>query len=152
MAKILIVYDSKTGHTETMAKAIAEGARSVKNINVELRKLGTPFPMTLLDESDAIIFGSPTRYANVTVEMKAFLDATKTLKKEGRLKLGGKIGAAFGSYGWDGGWNLEKLEDEMKSLGIKIEDPIVESVDDPTEKVLKACKELGKNIAEKVAK
>ena len=152
MARVLIVYDSKTGHTGAMANAIAEGARSVKTVSVDLRKLGEPFPMTLLDNADAIIIGSPTHYANVTTEMKTFLEAIKELKKAGRLKLQGKIGAAFGSYGWDGGWNLQNLEAEMKALGIKIENPIVEAVDIPSEKALKACLALGKTIAEKIAK
>ena len=152
MAKVLIVYDSKTGHTGAMASAIAEGTRTVKNVGVDLRKLGEPFPMTLLDDVDAISLGSPTHYANVTVEMRTFLEAVKELKKAGRLKLKGKIGAAFGSYGWDGGWNLQKLEVEMKALGIKIKNPIVEAVDAPSKERLEACLKLGEAIAEKVAK
>jgi len=152
MAKLLIIYDSKTGHTETMAKTIADGAKTVKNVTVDLKKLGTPFPMALLDEVDAIIIGSPTRYSHVTEEMRIFVDAITDLKKRGRLKLKRKIGASFGSYGWDGGWNLQELENTLKELGIKIEHPIVESVDIPSEKVLKACTELGKSIAEKLVK
>ena len=152
MAKVLIIYDSKTGHTEAMAKAVAEGAKTVKNVDVDLKKLNTPFPMTLLDEADAILLGSPTRYANLTEDMRLFLEAATDLKECGRLKLKGKIGAVFGSYGWDGGWNLQfHLENNMKKLGIKIEHPIVEAVDDPTAKELKACRELGKTIAEKAA-
>ncbi|MDQ1278834.1 MAG: hypothetical protein QG670_94, partial [Thermoproteota archaeon] len=58
MARVLIVYDSKTGHTEAMAKAIAEGARTT-NVSVDLKKLGDPFPKTLLDSADAILIGSP---------------------------------------------------------------------------------------------
>ena len=153
MAKVLIIYDSKTGHTAAMAKAISEGAKTVKNVDVDLKKLGTPFPMSILDEADAIILGSPTRYANLTEEMKIFLAAATDLKKLGRLTLKNKIGAVFGSYGWDGGWNLQfHLENNMKDLGIKIESPIVEAVDNPTEKELSECKKLGKTIAEKVAK
>ncbi|MDQ1281332.1 MAG: flavodoxin, partial [Thermoproteota archaeon] len=109
-------------------------------------------PIPLLDSADAILIGSPTHYANVTAEMKTFLEAAKTLKKAGQLKIQGKIGAAFGSYGWDGGWNLQNLEAEMETLGIKIENPIIESVEIPTEKVIAACITLGKSIAAKVAK
>ena len=149
MTNILIIYDSNTGHTEAMAKAIVAGAKTVKGINVNLKKVGTPFPMSLLDEADAILIGSPTIYSHVTHEVKNFLDAVANLKKRGRLKLKGKIGAAFGSSGWDGGWNLQELENTMKEIGIKVDNPIVESVDNPSEKVLQTCTELGKAIAQK---
>jgi flavorubredoxin len=132
-----------------MAKAIATGAKTVKGINVNLKKVGTAFPMALLDEADAILIGSPTIYSHVTHEIKNFLDAVTDLKKRGRLKLKGKIGAAFGSYGWDGGWNLQELENIMKEIGITVDVPLVEAVDIPSEKVLKTCTELGKTIAQK---
>jgi flavorubredoxin len=150
MTNVLIIYDSKTGNTETMAKAINAGAHSIKDITVEMIKLGTPFPISMLNEVDAIILGSPTHYAYVTVEMRNFLEAIKDLTESGKLKLKNKIGAVFGSYGWDGGWNFQKLELEMKDLGLTIENPIVESVDAPNERVLMACEQLGKNIAKKV--
>jgi len=150
MTNILIIYDSKTGNTETMAKAIKAGADSINNIIVQMIKLGTPFPISMLNEVDAIILGSPTHYAYVTNEVRNFLEAIKDLTESGKLKLKNKIGAVFGSYGWDGGWNLQKLEFELKGLGLIIEHPIVESVDAPNERVLMDCTNLGKNIAQKV--
>ena len=138
MAKVLIVYDSRTGHTEAMARAIADGAGAVRNVVVDLRKLGEPFSIELLDQADAIIIGSPTHYAYVTSELRAFLEAAKHLKNAGHLKLEGKIGVAFGSYGikrtyLGGNWALQMLRDEMKELGIKMESPLLSSLGDPNE-------------------
>ncbi|MDQ1280915.1 MAG: flavodoxin [Thermoproteota archaeon] len=152
MAKVLIIYDSVTGHTEAMAKAVAEGARTVKKVNVDLKKIGTPFPLTILDAADAIIIGSPSRYSHETEVVRYFLKAVADYNKAGRLKLEGKIGAVFGSYGWDGGWNIEMLENNLTELGMKIGGSTVLAVNAPTEKVLDACRQLGKTIADKIAK
>ncbi|MEM2922005.1 MAG: flavodoxin domain-containing protein, partial [Candidatus Bathyarchaeia archaeon] len=55
MPKIVIVYESMSGNTEKMAKAVAEGASSIKGVDVEIYKVGTRFPVSSLDKADAII-------------------------------------------------------------------------------------------------
>lgn len=56
MATVSIIYDSRTGNTERMANAIAEGARSA-GAQVTVRKLGEKFPVEELTKADAILIG-----------------------------------------------------------------------------------------------
>jgi NAD(P)H dehydrogenase (quinone) len=94
MAKILIIYDSKTGNTEKMALAVAEGAKQVKNIEATVKKVDN----TSLDDlcsSDGIIMGSPTYYGQMSGKLKTLID--ESVKIHGKLE--GKVGAAFTSSG-----------------------------------------------------
>jgi NAD(P)H dehydrogenase (quinone) len=114
MAKILIVYYSMYGHIETMAKAVAEGVRSVDGTEVSIKrvpelvpeevarkagaKLDQEAPIATVDELpdyDAIIFGSPTRFGNMCAQMRNFLDRTGKLWVNGNLI--GKVGSVFTS-------------------------------------------------------
>src|ERR1700704_4821138 len=92
MTKVLVLYYSSYGHVETMANAVAEGARMgaadavVKRVPelvpIEVArtsgfKLDQPAPIAAVDELpdyDAIIFGSPTRFGSVPSQMRGFLD------------------------------------------------------------------------------
>lgn len=116
MAKILVLYYSMYGHIEIMANAIAEGARSVENAEVAVKrvpelmseevarrvgaKLDQPAPIATVDELpnyDAIIFGTPTRFGNMCAQMRNFLDQTGRLWLSGGLI--GKVGSVFTSTG-----------------------------------------------------
>lgn len=116
MTKILVLYYSMYGHTETMAKAVAEGARSVEDTEVTLKrvpeiipeekardagvKLDQSAPVASTDELadyDAIIFGTPTRFGNMCAQMRNFLDQTGGLWANGKLI--GKVGSVFTSTG-----------------------------------------------------
>lgn len=116
MAKILVLYYSMYGHTETMAKAVAEGARSVDGTEVTLKRVPEIIPeekardagvkldqsasVALTDELadyDAIIFGTPTRFGNMCAQMRNFLDQTGGLWANGKLI--GKVGSVFTSTG-----------------------------------------------------
>ena len=116
MTKILVLYYSMYGHTETMAKAVAEGARSVEDTEVTLKrvpeiipeekardagvKLDQSAPVASTDELadyDAIIFGTPTRFGNMCAQMRNFLDQTGRLWANGKLI--GKVGSVFTSTG-----------------------------------------------------
>jgi NAD(P)H dehydrogenase (quinone) len=104
------------GHLETMAGAVAEGARSVPGTDVTLKrvaetipteqaaaigvKLDQKAPVATPDELanyDAIIFGTPTRFGNMAGQMRTFLDQTGGLWMSGALV--GKIGSVFASTG-----------------------------------------------------
>ncbi len=116
MTKILVLYYSMYGHTETMAKAVAEGARSVEDTEVTLKRVPEIIPEekardagVKLDQSapvastaeladyDAIIFGTPTRFGNMCAQMRNFLDQTGGLWANGKLI--GKVGSVFTSTG-----------------------------------------------------
>ncbi|MGE4335150.1 MAG: NAD(P)H:quinone oxidoreductase [Pigmentiphaga sp.] len=113
MAKVLVLYYSSYGHIETMAYAVAEGAREAGAEAVVKRvpelvpeeicrksgyKLDQPAPIATvqeLPEYDAIIFGTGTRYGNMTSQMKNFIDQTGSLWASGALV--GKVGSVFAS-------------------------------------------------------
>lgn len=114
MTKVLVLYYSMWGHIETMAKAVAEGARAVPGVEVTLKrvpeimpekvareagaKLDQDAPVATTDELadyDAIIFGTPTRFGNMCAQMRNFLDQTGGLWASGGLV--GKVGSVFAS-------------------------------------------------------
>jgi NAD(P)H dehydrogenase (quinone) len=116
MTKVLVLYYSMYGHIETMAKAVAEGARSVGGTEVTIKrvpdlvpeevarkvgaKLDQTAPIATVDELpnyDAIIFGTPTRFGNMCAQMRNFLDQTGRLWMNGSLI--GKVGSVFTSTG-----------------------------------------------------
>jgi len=113
MAKVLVLYYSAWGHIETMAYAVAEGVREAGAEVVVKRvpelvpeevarkahyKLDQEAPVATVEELpqyDAIIFGTGTRYGNMTAQMKNFLDQTGALWATGALV--GKVGSVFTS-------------------------------------------------------
>jgi NAD(P)H dehydrogenase (quinone) len=114
MTKVLVLYYSTYGHVETLAGAIAEGARSVPGTEVAVKrvpelmprdvaekagaKLDQAAPLATVDELanyDAIIFGTPTRFGNMAAQMRNFLDQTGGLWMKGALV--GKVGSVFAS-------------------------------------------------------
>jgi NAD(P)H dehydrogenase (quinone) len=113
MAKVLVLYYSSYGHIETMAGAVAEGARaagaevSIKRVpelvpeavaKASHFKLDQVAPIATVDELpsyDAIILGVPTRFGNMPAQMKNFLDQTGGLWFGGKLI--GKVGSVFSS-------------------------------------------------------
>jgi NAD(P)H dehydrogenase (quinone) len=157
--KVVIIYDSKTGNTELMAKAVAQGLCDVEGVEADLHKLGTKFPMSILEDADAIIVGSPTIYGNITDELAFFFTNLGYLKSAKHVNTEGIKGAAFASYGWDGGWVTERIERELKALGVKLVAPSVSAVDQggvmgvrihPDD--LEKCRKLGRAMAEAVVK
>lgn len=162
MPKVVVIYDSKTGFTESMAKAVVEGVRDVKGVEGELLKVGTPYSVSRLDKVDAIILGSPTYYGDVTPEMKTFFETLKGHKETNKLKLSGKKGGIFAAYTWDKGWVIEKLQVFMNILGIDVVASPVSALDRMggsifhggkipllriDEKSLQRCRELGRAVA-----
>jgi NAD(P)H dehydrogenase (quinone) len=117
-AKLQIVFYSTYGHVWTLAEAVAEGARGVAGIDVQVFQVAETLSAEILGkmgaieakkafahvpiadpkrlaEADAIILGTPTRFGSATAQMQAFLDATGSLWVAGGLI--GKIGSAFTS-------------------------------------------------------
>lgn len=121
MPKLLVLYYSTYGHIETMANAIAEGARSVDGVEVTLKRVPETLPEDVLAKMgggnaghtapeataaeladyDAIILGTPTRFGNMAAQMRSFLDQTGGLWVKGALI--GKVASVFTSTGTGGG-------------------------------------------------
>ena len=113
--KILVLYHSSYGHIETLSQAIAEGARSA-DADVTVKRV--PETMSVeqmagagmktdqaadiatpeeLANYDVILFGTPTRFGNMSGQMRQFLDQTGGLWAQGKLQ--GKVGSVFVSSG-----------------------------------------------------
>lgn len=123
MAKLLVLYHSMYGHIETMAHKVAEGARSVPGVEVTVKrvpetmnaeafkaaggKVEQSAPVATpqeLGDYDAIIFGTPTRFGNMSSQMRNFLDQTGGLWAKGALA--GKVASVFTSTGTGGGQEM----------------------------------------------
>ena len=97
--KVLVVYHSLTGHTEKMAKAVAQGAQSVPATIVELQRVGDVTAAQLF-ASDGLVVGSPVYWSNMAGEVKNFFDNWQF--KFGvypEFKMRNKVGAAFATGG-----------------------------------------------------
>lgn len=111
MAKVLVLYHSAYGHVETMANAIAEGARAA-GADVDVKRVPETVPLEVaqaahfkldqaapvatvaeLENYDAIVVGTGTRFGRISSQMAAFLDQAGGLWARGALN--GKVGAAF---------------------------------------------------------
>jgi NAD(P)H dehydrogenase (quinone) len=132
MARVLVLYYSSYGHVETMAGAIAEGARGT-GATVDVKRVPETAPEEIaraahfkldqaapiaqvndLVEYDAIIVGAPTRFGRMPSQMAAFLDQAGSLWAGG--KLNGKVGAAFTSSASQHGGNEMTLFSIMTNL------------------------------------
>ena len=125
MTKVLVLYYSSYGHTATMAEAAADGARE-GGAQVFVKRVPETAPDDVveaagfqhddshpvatveeLEEYDAIIVGTPTRYGRMASQMAAFWDQTGSLWAQGKLI--GKVGAAFTSTASQHGGNETTL-------------------------------------------
>jgi len=143
MLKVLILYFSRTGNTEKMAKAVAEGAQMVKDVEAEIKYQTTPEELVGFD---AIIIGTPTYHHDISADMKNLLEETAVKN----INLEDKIGAAFGSYGWSGEAPRLVLEILKNKFRMRtIEPPLVIKYE-PDDKGLALCRELGKKVSEQL--
>ncbi|PVX25024.1 MAG: hypothetical protein CW691_05825 [Candidatus Bathyarchaeum sp.] len=128
-----------------MARAIEEGAKSVVGINVDVKYYVTPEE---LQDADAIALGMPTYYHDMSRDMKNLLENAAKQK----INLKGKVGAAFGSYGWSGEAPHLLLEIMKNKFEMDVIEPALRIKYNPDEKGLEECRKLGKAIAEKMLK
>jgi flavorubredoxin len=141
MKKILVLYYSRTGNTEKMAKAVAEGAQINDNIEVKLNFHVEPEELSTFD---AIIVGVPTYYHELPVDFKRLFEEVAAKG----ISLKGKIGATFGSYGWSGEAPKNILEIMKNKFEMLVVEPPLLVNYAPDQKMLGACRDLGKRISE----
>lgn len=155
MSKILIVFYSKSGNTEKMAKLIAEGVEQ-GGVRADVRRVQDVAVEELLD-FDGIISGSPTYYGSMAWQMKKFID--ESVKLHG--KIDGKVGGAFTSAANIGGGNETAILDMLNAWiihGMIVQgDPTGDhygrvSINAPDDRVEKQCRRMGERYAELVRK
>jgi len=163
VAKVLIVYDSRTGNTEKMAKAVEQGA-SKAGADVRLKKVAEA-GLGDLEWADGIILGSPNYFGAMSARMKEFVEKSIELYGEGKLK--NKVGAVFTSAGGAGtGSEVTALSmltamfaHEMIIVGAAGREPgrsgtygviadNLSTVGSPDEKMLDNCQRLGAQVAD----
>lgn len=151
MAKILVIYFSKTGNTGKMAQIVAQGAQEEK-VDVELKDVGKIHAEDLLN-TDGIIIGSPTYYGLPAAPIKKLLD--ESVEYHGELE--GKIGGAFSSSANIGGGNETTILAILQAFlihGMIIQGtssgdhygPV--SIGAPDKRSEKQCKALGRRVAQ----
>ncbi len=151
MAKILVLYYSRTGNTRQMAEDVAEGARQAE-ADVTLCEV-QKCQLEMLIEHDGIIIGSPTYYGIVAGPIKDFFD--KSIKYHGQLE--NKVGGAFSSAGIPGGGCESTVLSMLQMLlvhGMVIKGfsktghygPVAFGA--PDERARNECRLLGRKVAE----
>jgi flavorubredoxin len=147
MSSLLVLYHSQEyGNTRAMAEAVAEGARTagaeVTLANTNEQRLDVeryrPF--------DAVAFGSPDYYSYIAGGLKVFVDDWYIARKANRRGLEGKPYGLFYSHG-GGGDVRSPMERLFRIMGTQIGET-VESYGRPDGRVLEACRELGRQLAQ----
>jgi NAD(P)H dehydrogenase (quinone) len=150
MPKVLVLFYSRTGNTAALADAIAEGAKSVRFAEVDVRRIDDLAPASVIEAIpdwkasrerlaaryqtftdvnslaayDAMILGAPTRYGIMAAELKNVLDQTGPLWQAGRLV--NKVGSAFTSVSTQHGGHettLWSIMTPMANLGMLLVPP-----------------------------
>lgn len=138
--KIAVVYWSGTGNTESMAQAVAEGARKA-GADVALLT-SDEFGAAQVANYDAFAFGCPAMGAEVLEE-----DSFDPMFTACESALAGKKVALFGSYGWgDGEW-MRSWEERCAGDGITLAAESVMCQEAPDDDALNQCKDLGAELA-----
>jgi NAD(P)H dehydrogenase (quinone) len=148
--KILVIYDSKTGNTEKMARVIAKGAGNA-GAEVSIRRADQTQPEDL-SSADGIVMGSPTYFGQMSSHLKHLIDESITV----HTRLTGKVGAAFTSSGGTASGaetTLISIIQAMLIHGMIIQGNAEDNhygvavQGAPKPRDLKACKELGERVA-----
>jgi flavodoxin short chain len=140
MPKIAIIYGSGLGRTKQMAQAVSEGVKTVEGVDIVLED-AYDVKIDDVKDADAFILGGSTYNYKLIKSMDPFL------KEMEKIELKGKVGAAFGSYGWSGE-GVPTLIKKMKSLGLNVIEPGIVAIHVPDEAALERCFKLGRGIAQ----
>ncbi len=148
MVRILIVYHTLSGNTEKMAKAFAEGARSVEGAETIIKKA---FDASLEDllACDAIAFGSADYFSYIAGALKDFFDRTFY---PSRGKVDGKPYAAFATGGRGGDIALAVLDRLCSSFKLKKAVDGISVAGAPSQDALGRCRDAGEKLARMVSK
>jgi flavorubredoxin len=141
MTKILVLYYSRTGNTEKMVRAVADGARSVPATEVEMNYY---VPEEEIARYDAVIVGTSTYHHDMPGTIKNYFEEVAVKN----VDLKGKVGAAFGSYGWSGEAPKLVLEILKNKFEMNVTEAPLLAKYSPDESILGKCFDLGKRIAE----
>jgi multimeric flavodoxin WrbA len=143
MTRILVIYHSQSGNTEKMALAVADGARSIEQTEVVLKKALNATIEDLL-QSDGLAIGTPENFGYMSGMIKDFFDRTYYPAQD---KVFRKPCVIFISAGNDGTGALRAIERIAQGYKFKIVYDTVISRGKLTEEDLEKCRELGRTLA-----
>ncbi len=139
MSKVAVVFWSGTGNTETMAGAVAEGARKA---GAEVEEIGAAdFSADAVSGYDAIAFGCPAM-GDEELEEDEFEPMFESVEGE----LSGKKVGLFGSYDWGVGDWMETWKERTEGDGAEVVETVTANLE-PDDDALAACKALGAALA-----
>jgi flavorubredoxin len=144
---LLIFYMSAYGATADMARSVYQGAAEVEGVRVSLYDLAggeiEPF-VDLIEGADGLLFGSPTINGDA---VKPVWDVLASLVS---IETRGKLGGAFGSYGWSGE-AVPMIEDRLRGLKLRVPEKGIRVKFQPTASELADCRRYGRLLAESLA-
>ena len=143
MAKLVIIYGTGFGNTGIMAKALEEGARSA-GLDVTIKKVNQASAADV-EKADAIAIGL------ATYKGAGMPSVIKYVEGLAKVPLKGKLGTAFGSYGWSGEGPIV-ITNMLKGYGMNVIEPPLRIKRIPEEEGIEECRKLGKMIADKIKK
>ena len=141
----MVFYDTMWKSTERMARAIADGMMA-EGVSVQMFSLKSAHHsdvMPFIMDAQAIVAGSPTHNNGMLPLLADMLTYMKGLKPQG------KIGAAFGSYGWSGE-APKQVSEFLQSAKVEIVAEPLRLKNVPTNQDLAACQEFGSKIGREV--
>lgn len=145
MYTILILYHSQKGNTELMAKNVAKGAGSIKNVETVLKRASEATLKDLL-RCDGLAIGSPEYFGYMAGMIKDYFDRTYE-DARGRKEIFKKPYVVFISAGNDGSGALNSIERICIGYQFKkVYEPVV-AIGGLDRETLAKCQELGKTIA-----
>ncbi|MEM3615383.1 MAG: NAD(P)H-dependent oxidoreductase [Candidatus Methanomethylicia archaeon] len=151
MSKVLVLYYSRMGNVECLARAVAEGARSVEGVNVELKRVDYATVVDLIS-CDGVAIGSPNYFGYMAGLLKDFFDRAWSV----RDKLAGKPYVAFTCGGGSRPSALQSIDQVLGAFKMKkVAEGIAWGLRDhgsPFEKDLSEFKKLGEALAREVVK
>lgn len=143
MTKILIVYSSQTGHTQKMAEAVAEGAKSIEGVEVILKRAGDATLEDLLS-ADGLAIGTPENFGYMSGMVKDFFDRTYNAAQDNVFR---KPYVVFISAGNDGTGAQRAIERIALGYKFKIVFTPVIAKGKITAEIMDQCRELGGTLA-----
>jgi flavorubredoxin len=126
-----------------MSNAVSEGIKSVSGVKVETRYF---ISVDELSSFDAVLVGTPTYHHDTVTDFKKLFEEVAVKG----VSLKGKIGAAFGSYGWSGEAPKMIIEIMKNRFEMNVTEPPLLAKYSPDAGTLQKCREFGKRIAEKL--
>jgi flavodoxin I len=141
MSRILVLYYSRSGNTEKMANAVAEGAKNAGTPDVELTY---HVDAEDLANFDAVLMGAPTYHHDMPIDMKKLFEEAAAKG----ISLKGKVGGAFGSYGWSGEAPKLLLEIMKNKFEMHVTEPPLLARYVPDGSMLDKCRDFGRRVSE----